>query len=79
MIADIGMEGMDGYQLTRAVRGAPDTRGIPVVLVSAQDGADDRQAGLEAGADGFLSKKECASGRLLQEVQAVIGRRRGLA
>jgi len=79
MIVDIGMEGMDGYQLTRAVRGAPDTRAMPVVLVSAQDGAEDRQQGLEAGADGFLSKKECASGRLLQEVQAVIGRRRGLS
>jgi CheY-like chemotaxis protein/chemotaxis signal transduction protein len=78
MIVDIGMEGMDGYQLTRAVRGAPDTRGMPVVLVSGQDGAEDRQAGLEAGADGFLSKKECASGRLLQEVQSVIGRRRGI-
>ncbi|HEY8212226.1 MAG TPA: response regulator [Myxococcaceae bacterium] len=77
MIADIGMEGMDGYQLTRAVRGAQDTRQMPVVLVSAQDGADERQAGIEAGADGFLSKKECAAGRLLQEVQAVIGRREG--
>ena len=76
MIADIGMEGMDGYQLTRAVRGRADTRGMPVVLVSAQDGDQDRQAGLEAGADGFLSKKDCAAGRLLQEVQAVIGRRR---
>jgi len=79
MIVDIGMEGMDGYQLTRAVRGRADTRGMPVVLVSALDGDLDRQTGLEAGADGFLSKKECASGRLLQEVQAVIGRRRGLA
>jgi CheY-like chemotaxis protein len=79
MIVDIGMEGMDGYQLTREVRGAPDTRAMPVVLVSAQDGAEDRQAGVDAGADGFLSKKECAAGRLLQEVQAVIGRRRGLS
>ena len=79
MIVDIGMEGMDGYQLTRAVRTAPDTRAMPVVLVSAQDGAEDRQLGLQAGADGFLSKKECAAGRLLQEVQAVIGRRRGLS
>jgi len=79
MIVDIGMEGMDGYALTRAVRGHPDTRGMPVVLVSALDGDQERREGMAAGADGFLSKKECAAGRLLQEVQAVIGRRKGLS
>jgi hypothetical protein len=31
------------------------------------------------GADGYLSKKDCVSGRLLSEVGAVISRRKGLA
>lgn len=77
LVADIGMEEMDGYQLTRAVRGRRDAERMPVVLVSARDSAEDRAEGLAAGADGYLSKKECAAGRLLAEVTAAIARRRG--
>jgi hypothetical protein len=32
---------------------------------------------MAVGADGFLTKKDCVSGRLLSEVSAVIGRRKG--
>src|SRR5205085_2708427 len=52
---------------------------LPVVLVSAHDSASDRQLGSEAGADAFLSKKECVSGRLVAEVSAVVARRQGAA
>jgi CheY-like chemotaxis protein len=79
VVCDIGMTGMDGYDFTSAVRSRPDTRSIPVILVSAHDSEQDRQRGIAAGADGFLSKKECVSGRLLSEVSAVIGRRRAAA
>lgn len=79
MISDVGMEGMNGLELTRAVRASPLTRAMPVVLVSARSAEDERQAWLEAGADGYLSKRDCEKGRLLSEVNAVIARRRGEA
>jgi chemotaxis protein histidine kinase CheA len=79
MICDVGMEGMSGLELTRAVRASPQTRAMPVVLVSGRDADMERMDWLEAGADGYLSKRECAKGRLLSEVQAVIARRRGEA
>jgi len=42
--------------------------------------ADEELArGLAVGADGFLTKKDCVSGRLLSEVSAVIARRKGVA
>ncbi len=79
LVCDIGMEEMDGFQLTSAVRQRSETDSMPVILVSARDSAADRQHGTEVGADGFLSKKDCVAGRLLAEVASVITRRKGSA
>ena len=79
MVCDIGMEEMDGFALTSAVRQRPETDSMPILLVSARDSQEDRQRGQAVGADGFLTKKDCVSGRLLSEVSAVIARRKGLA
>ncbi|HET9752539.1 MAG TPA: response regulator, partial [Myxococcales bacterium] len=79
MICDIGMDEMDGYQLTAAVRQRAETDSMPILLVSARDSDTDRQRGTAVGADGFLTKKDCVSGRLLVEVSAVIARRKGAA
>jgi CheY-like chemotaxis protein len=79
MVCDIGMEEMDGFELTKAVRGRVESAQVPIVLVSGHDSSADRQRGSESGADAFLSKKECASGRLVAEVAAVIARQKGAA
>jgi two-component system cell cycle response regulator len=50
------MPGMDGFQVCRRLKDDPETRHIPVVLVTALDGRADRIQGLEAGADEFLTK-----------------------
>jgi chemotaxis protein histidine kinase CheA len=79
MVSDIGMEEMDGFDLTREARRRAELEAMPIILVSARDSDQDRQRGAASGADGFLSKKDCASGRLLAEVHAVIARRQGTA
>jgi chemotaxis protein histidine kinase CheA len=79
MVCDIGMDEMDGYELTAAVRQRVETDSMPILLVSARDSENDRQRGLAVGADGFLTKKDCVSGRLLSEVGSVIARRKGAA
>ncbi|MGD2269970.1 MAG: response regulator [Desulfobacterales bacterium] len=56
ILLDIMMPGMDGYEVTRKLKNDPDTRDIPVILVTALDGTDDKIKGLEAGADEFLNK-----------------------
>lgn len=76
IVCDIGMEGMDGFALTRTLRARADTREVPIILVSAHDGDSERARGMAAGADAFLSKRDCVSGRLLAEVTQVTGRRR---
>ncbi len=56
ILLDVMMPGMDGFQVCRRLKEDPETRHIPVVLVTALDGRADRIAGLEAGADEFLTK-----------------------
>jgi CheY-like chemotaxis protein len=75
LVCDLHMEPTDGAELTATVRSLPEQRRLPVLLVSAFDSPRDRGRALDAGADAFLSKAECAEGRLLGEVAAVLTRR----
>ncbi|MFN4178095.1 PleD family two-component system response regulator [Phenylobacterium sp.] len=56
VLLDVMMPGMDGFQVCRRLKDDAETRHVPVVLVTALDGRSDRIAGLEAGADDFLTK-----------------------
>src|SRR5215472_11609675 len=56
VLLDVMMPGMDGFEVCRRLKNDPETRHIPVVLVTALDGRGDRITGLEAGADEFLTK-----------------------
>jgi len=76
MVCDIGMPEMDGFQLTSAVRARPDLDAMPVILVSARESPAEGQRGAAVGADGFLSKRDCVSGRLVSEVAGAIARRK---
>jgi two-component system response regulator MprA len=54
LILDIGMPGIDGLEVCRRLRQAGDR--TPIILLTAYDGAGDRDGGLEAGADDYLVK-----------------------
>jgi two-component system chemotaxis sensor kinase CheA len=75
VLCDIGMEELDGLDFTRILRSDLKTRHLPVILVSARDDEKNIQGYLTQGADAFLSKKDCTSGRLLSEVSKVLASR----
>ncbi len=56
VLLDVLMPGMDGFEVCRRLKHDPRTAHVPVVMITALDQASDRVAGLEAGADDFLTK-----------------------
>ena len=56
ILLDVMMPGIDGFTVCRKLKEDPNTRHIPVVLITALDGRADRIHGLEAGASDFLTK-----------------------
>ena len=56
VLLDVVMPEMSGYEVCRKIREIPDTRTLPVVMVTALDPSEERIKGIEAGADDFLTK-----------------------
>ncbi|MGD9251971.1 MAG: response regulator [Desulfobacterales bacterium] len=56
ILLDVMMPGMDGYEVTRRLKAGDETKAIPIILITALDGPEDRARGLEAGAEEFLTK-----------------------
>ena len=56
ILLDVMMPIMDGFAVCRILKGNDETRLIPIVIMTALDGIEDRIRGIEAGADDFLTK-----------------------
>lgn len=56
ILLDVTMPKLDGIETCRRLKQDPQTRGIPVIFLSAMAQASDRKRGLDAGAAGYLTK-----------------------
>ncbi|MFQ5990482.1 MAG: response regulator [Candidatus Methylomirabilales bacterium] len=56
ILLDVMMPIMDGFTVCRILKDNEETRLIPIVIMTALDGVEDRIKGIEAGADDFLTK-----------------------
>jgi len=56
ILLDVMMPNLSGIEVCRQIKGNPDYRHIPIILVTALDDTNDIVSGLDAGADEFVSK-----------------------
>lgn len=56
LVLDIGLPGMDGWQVLDHIRSDPATRSLPVVVLTAHAEEESRRRADEGGADAFVTK-----------------------
>lgn len=73
ILLDVMMPDMDGYEVTRRLRGDPSLAHIPIIMFTAKTMVDDKVAGFEAGVDDYLTKPTHPA-ELTAHVKAVLAR-----
>src|SRR3990172_7689459 len=73
ILLDVMMPDLDGYEVTRRLRGDPSVAHIPVIMFTAKSMVDDKVAGFEAGVDDYLTKPTHPA-ELTAHVKAVLSR-----
>lgn len=56
ILLDVMLPDIDGYEISRRIKGDETLPFIPIILVTARDSTQDKVAGLDAGADDYLTK-----------------------
>ncbi len=72
VVSDWQMPRLDGVGLTRRIRSHATLNRTPVILVTSLDSPEERAEGLDAGADGYLVKREVERGKLLDLVRQLL-------
>ncbi|MBK9290489.1 MAG: response regulator [Bacteroidetes bacterium] len=66
VVTDIEMPRMNGFELTRKIRGQAKWKFLPIVLVTSLDSEDDKRKGMDSGASAYVTKRDFEKGNLLQ-------------
>jgi DNA-binding response OmpR family regulator len=72
VILDVMMPGMDGYEVCRILKADPETRRIPIIMLSAKVQRIDHDLGLEVDADAYV-KKPFSGRKLLEVARSLLG------
>ena len=73
VLMDISLPALDGWEATRRLKSAPDTKGIPIIALTAHAMSSDRDKAAEAGCDDF-DTKPIDLARLLQKIDALLAK-----
>ena len=73
VVTDVDMPRMDGIELVNSMKQDNQLRSLPIMIVSYKDRPEDRQRGLEAGADYYLTKGSFHDETLIEAVVDLIG------
>ena len=72
VVSDIEMPRMDGFDLTARIRADRKLSEIPVVLVTALDSRDDKERGIDVGANAYIVKSSFEQSNLLEVIRRLV-------
>ncbi len=73
VVTDVEMRRMGGLELARRLKADPRLRPVPVVMVTSLESPEARAAGLAAGADAYLVKRDVARDELVALLRRLVG------
>jgi two-component system sensor histidine kinase and response regulator WspE len=72
VVTDLEMPRMDGLELTRRLKSHPTLSSLPVVIVTTRGSEADKRRGMEAGADGYVTKGDLVRQDLVDVVSRLL-------
>jgi two-component system chemotaxis sensor kinase CheA len=72
-LVDIEMPGMDGFTFIERIRLDASLRDVPAILVTSRDSPEDRQRGVQVGAQDYIVKSEFNQAELLRRIRQLTG------
>jgi two-component system chemotaxis sensor kinase CheA len=73
VVTDVEMPEVDGIELTKTIRAHTTYSALPVVIITSLGEDDDRQRGIDAGADAYMVKQKFDQHDLLETVGRLVG------
>ena len=72
VVSDIEMPRMNGFELTTEIRRNEKFENLPVVLVTGLESREDRERGIDAGANAYIAKSSFDQSNLLEIIKSLI-------
>lgn len=72
VVTDVDMPRLDGFELTARIRADPQLKPLPVVLVTALESRQDKERGIDAGANAYVIKSGFDQSRLLDIIRRLL-------
>jgi len=73
IVMDLNLPGLDGFEATRRLKNQPETKHIPIIVLSAHDREKNREKALAAGWDEFETKPTDFEA-LVGKIRSLLGR-----
>lgn len=72
LVSDVEMPRLDGFNLTAKIRAVEKFKDMPIILCTSRGSREDREHGIEVGANAYLDKSTFAQSNLLEIIQKLL-------